>query len=49
MNSWEHANVINIDKQRVAAVRKLEALGYSFDGAKWMPPSPSAAAGREHS
>src|SRR5690348_13263910 len=37
--------VINIDKQRVAAVRKLEALGYSFDGYKWMPPSLSEAAG----
>jgi hypothetical protein len=37
--------VINIDKQRVAAVRKLEALGYSYDGDKWVPPVLSAAAG----
>jgi hypothetical protein len=37
--------VINVDKQRVAAVRKLEALGYGFDGAKWMPPALSEAAG----
>jgi len=37
--------VINIDKQRVAAVRKLEALGYSFQGGEWVPALPSAAAG----
>jgi hypothetical protein len=38
--------VINIDKQRVAAVRKLEALGYSYQGGEWMPVSaPPAAAG----
>ena len=35
----------NIDKQRVAAVRKLEALGYSFQGGEWVPALPSAAAG----
>jgi hypothetical protein len=35
----------NIDKQRVAAVRKLEALGYSYRGDEWVPASPSAAAG----
>src|SRR5262245_29915403 len=34
--------VINIDKQRVAAVRKLEALGYSFQGGEWVPALPSA-------
>jgi hypothetical protein len=37
--------VINIDKQRVAAVRKLEALGYSYRDDEWVPASPSAAAG----
>jgi hypothetical protein len=37
--------VSNIDKQRVAAVRKLEVLGYSFQGGEWAPASPSAAAG----
>lgn len=32
----------NIDKQRVAAVWKLEALGYCYQGGEWVPP---AAAG----
>ena len=36
----------NIDKQRVAAVRKLEALGYNYQGGEWVPASaPLAAAG----
>ena len=35
----------NIDKQRIAAVRKLEALGYSYQDGEWVPASvPSAAA-----
>ena len=29
--------MINIDRQRVAAVRKLEALGYSYQGEEWVP------------
>jgi hypothetical protein len=37
--------VINIDKQRVEAIRKLEALGYRYQGGKWVPASPSAATG----
>jgi len=37
--------VSNIDKQRVAAVRQLEALGYRYEGDKWVPASPSAVAG----
>jgi len=37
--------VIAIDKQRVAAVRKLEALGYSYQSGEWVPASPSVAAG----
>jgi len=37
--------VINIDKKRVAAVRKLEALGYRYQGGQWVPASPSVAAG----
>jgi len=37
--------MIDIDKQRVAAVRKLEALGYGYRGDEWVPASPSAAAG----
>jgi hypothetical protein len=32
------ANVSNIDKQCVAAVRKLEQLGYTFAG-DWHPPA----------
>jgi hypothetical protein len=27
-----------IDKQRIAAVGVLEAIGYSFDGVKWSAP-----------
>jgi hypothetical protein len=34
--------VSNIDKQRIAAVRKLEQLGYTFDG-EWMHPANDAA------
>jgi hypothetical protein len=37
--------VINIDKQRVAAVRKLEALGYSYQDGEWVPVSRSEAVG----
>jgi hypothetical protein len=36
--------VSNIDKQRVAAVRKLEALGYGYQGGEWAPASAKAAA-----
>jgi hypothetical protein len=28
-----------IDKQRIAAVRLLEAMGYTFSGSEWVPPS----------
>jgi len=35
--------VSNIDKQRVAAVRKLEALGYRYEGNEWAVPTPAAA------
>ena len=31
----------NIDKQRVAAVRKLEELGYSCRDGEWVPPASS--------
>jgi hypothetical protein len=30
-----------IDKQRIAAVRMMEELGYAFDGVSWNPPSIS--------
>jgi len=32
-----------IDKQRVAAVRKLEQLGYTFAAGDWMHPTNGAA------
>jgi hypothetical protein len=35
-------NVSNIDKQRVAAVRKLEQLGYTFAG-EWTHPANEAS------
>jgi hypothetical protein len=28
-----------IDKQRIAAVRKLEAMGYTFTGGEWTKPA----------
>jgi len=34
--------VSNIDKQRIAAVRKLEELGYTFAG-EWMHPANDAS------
>ena len=33
-----------IDKQRIAAVRKLEQLGYTVAGDDWMHPTNDAAA-----
>jgi hypothetical protein len=35
---------MTIDKQRIAAVRKLEQLGYTFAGNDWMHPANDAAA-----
>jgi hypothetical protein len=32
-----------IDKQRIAAVRKLEQLGYTFAAGDWMHPANDAA------
>ena len=29
----------NIDRQRIAAVRAIEALGYTFTGIEWKPPA----------
>ena len=34
----------NIDRKRVAAVRKLERLGYTFAAGDWMQPANDAAA-----
>jgi hypothetical protein len=34
----------NIDRLRVAAVRKLEAMGYTFAAGDWMQPANDAAA-----
>jgi hypothetical protein len=33
----------NIDKQRIAAVRKLEQLGYTFAAGVWHAPAAMAA------
>jgi len=41
--------VTNIDKQRVAAVRKLEQLGYRYDGGEWVPPASAKTAVTQHS
>jgi len=32
----------NIDKQRIAAVRTLEALGYTFACCEWQAPGAGA-------
>ena len=32
----------NIDKQRIAAVRAMEALGYRFDGTEWKAQAGAA-------
>jgi hypothetical protein len=34
----------NIDKQRIAAVRKLEQLGYTFAAGSWHAPAGASAA-----
>lgn len=34
----------NIDRQRVAAVRKLEGMGYTFAAGDWMHPANDAVA-----
>ena len=31
-----------IDRQRIAAVGVLQVLGYTFDGAGWVPPAEAA-------
>jgi hypothetical protein len=33
---------MDIDKQRMAAVRALEALGYSYQSGHWRPPAGAA-------
>ena len=30
---------MDIDRQRIAAVRVLETLGYGYHGAEWVPPT----------
>jgi hypothetical protein len=29
--------MVDIDRQRIAAVRALEALGFSYQGGRWLP------------
>ena len=36
---------MTIDKQRIAAVSALQALGHVWDGAQWKAPSTSTACG----
>jgi hypothetical protein len=38
----EEVHVSNIDRQRVAAVKAMEALGYTFDGLTWNAPRSDA-------
>jgi hypothetical protein len=35
---------MDIDKQRISAVRTLAALGYSYQGGEWLPPAGVAGA-----
>ena len=39
----------NIDKQRVDAVRKLERLGYRYDGGERVLPASATTAVSQHS
>jgi hypothetical protein len=39
---------MNIDKQRIAAVRTMEALGYTFDGIEWQMPAGGASSSCPH-
>jgi hypothetical protein len=34
---------MDIDKQRISAVRMLEAIGYSYSNDEWLPPGASLA------
>ena len=33
----------NIDRQRIAAVKVLEAMGFTFAGGEWQPPGSTAS------
>jgi hypothetical protein len=33
----------SVDRQRIAAVRAMEALGHTFDGFEWKPPVSAAS------
>lgn len=35
---------MDVDRQRIAAVRELEALGYAYRGGEWLAPASVAAA-----
>jgi hypothetical protein len=35
-----------IDRQRIAAVKAMESLGYAFDGTDWNAPASGGAAAR---
>jgi len=34
---------VDIDKQRIAAVRTLQTLGYGYENDEWRPPTTDAA------
>jgi hypothetical protein len=34
---------MDIDRQRIAAVRALKALGFSYQNGTWLPPVPTSA------
>jgi hypothetical protein len=38
------ASIMDIDKQRIKAVRTLQALGYCYRGGKWVSPAALGAA-----
>jgi hypothetical protein len=40
--------VTNIDKQRVAAVRNLEQLGYRYNGREWVTPASATTAATQN-
>ena len=37
-----------IDRQRIGAVRTMEALGYTFDGIEWSAPASGASSPSAH-
>ena len=40
--------VTDIDRKRIAAVRALETLRYTYSGGEWFPPAGAASADAGH-